>query len=85
MKECPECGSVLADNEPYCENCGYDPDFDGGGWRHGSAGHQKKTYGPREPIKDPDPYVFGEVIDSAFCLGSIILLVFATLVYFVWS
>ena len=32
MKTCPNCGSVLADNEPYCENCGYDPDFDGGGW-----------------------------------------------------
>jgi uncharacterized membrane protein YvbJ len=28
MKTCPNCGSVLADNEPYCENCGFDPDFD---------------------------------------------------------
>ena len=32
MKECPECGSVLADNEPYCENCGFDPGFDRGSW-----------------------------------------------------
>ncbi|WP_156064569.1 zinc-ribbon domain-containing protein [Methanobrevibacter sp. YE315] len=32
MKICPSCRSVLADNEPYCENCGYDPDFDGGSW-----------------------------------------------------
>lgn len=28
MKTCPRCGSILADNEPYCDNCGYDPDFD---------------------------------------------------------
>lgn len=32
MKICPECGSVLADNEPYCENCGFDPDFDFRDW-----------------------------------------------------
>ncbi len=32
MKTCPRCGSALADNEPYCENCGYDPDFDGDEW-----------------------------------------------------
>ena len=30
MKICPKCSSILADNEPYCENCGYDPDFDDG-------------------------------------------------------
>ena len=29
MKTCPRCDSILADNEsPYCDNCGYDPDFD---------------------------------------------------------
>ena len=28
MKTCPRCGSILADNEPYCDNCGYDSDFD---------------------------------------------------------
>ena len=32
MKICPRCGSVLADNEQYCENCGYDSDFDFGGF-----------------------------------------------------
>lgn len=31
MKICPNCGSVLADNEPYCDNCGFDPSFDIGG------------------------------------------------------
>lgn len=32
MKTCPNCGSVLADNEPYCENCGFNPDYDGEDW-----------------------------------------------------
>lgn len=34
MKTCPNCGSILADNEPYCENCGFDPDFDIGSWNY---------------------------------------------------
>ena len=29
---CPICGSVLADNEPYCENCGFNPDLDFDDW-----------------------------------------------------
>lgn len=32
MKICPECGSILADFEPYCTNCGFDPDYDMGDW-----------------------------------------------------
>ena len=32
MKICPECGSILADFEPYCNNCGFDPDYDMGDW-----------------------------------------------------
>ncbi len=32
MKICPNCGSVLSDFEPYCEFCGFDPDFDFGDW-----------------------------------------------------
>lgn len=32
MKTCPRCGSILADNEPYCDNCGFDPDFDSDDW-----------------------------------------------------
>ena len=32
MKICPNCGSILADNEPYSENCGYNPDFDMDDW-----------------------------------------------------
>ena len=35
MKTCPNCGSVLADFEPYCTNCGFDPYFDGGRWKQG--------------------------------------------------
>lgn len=34
MKICPNCGSILADMEPYCENCGFDPDFDFGDWEY---------------------------------------------------
>ncbi len=34
MKICPNCGSVLSDFEPYCENCGFDPDYDFGDWEY---------------------------------------------------
>ncbi|MBE6491152.1 MAG: zinc-ribbon domain-containing protein [Methanobrevibacter sp.] len=32
MKECPNCGTMLPDDEPYCDYCGFDPDFDSGDW-----------------------------------------------------
>ena len=50
MKECPECGSVLADNEPYCENCGFDPGFDSGSWNHG--GYAPRPYVSKKPAKN---------------------------------
>lgn len=37
VKFCPNCSSVLAENEPYCENCGFDPDYDFGSWDYGSS------------------------------------------------
>lgn len=78
MKECPECGSVLADNEPYCENCGYDPNFDSGGWR--SSAYSGKTYARAE---DPDPYVLGKAADSIICIGAFLLLLFVILVGYI--
>ena len=32
MKRCPNCGSVIADFEVYCEFCGFDPDYDFSDW-----------------------------------------------------
>ena len=33
MKTCPNCGSILGDFEPYCENCGFNPDLDFDDWQ----------------------------------------------------
>jgi uncharacterized OB-fold protein len=32
MRTCPNCGSVVGDYDVYCENCGFDPDYDMGEW-----------------------------------------------------
>ncbi len=74
MKTCPSCGSVLADNEPYCENCGFDPDFDGGSWNYGSHNHSKKPYTPGKPIK-VEPGVFGKELDSIIFIAVMIFIV----------
>ena len=50
MKTCPNCGSALADNEPYCENCGFDPYFDYRDW-DGNSSYSGKIYVPKEHIK----------------------------------
>jgi ribosomal protein S27AE len=34
MKTCPECGSILADYELWCEFCGFNPDYDMGDWEY---------------------------------------------------
>lgn len=60
MKNCPECGAILADNDLYCENCGFDPDFDVGSWDYGQPDHSRIHYTHRKPTKNPDPYVFGK-------------------------
>lgn len=32
MKICPKCGSVVGAYDVYCENCGFDPDYEDGEW-----------------------------------------------------
>jgi len=44
MKICPNCGSVLADFEPYCTNCGFDPDFDSERWKPGGYSSKINYY-----------------------------------------
>lgn len=75
MKTCPSCGSILADNEPYCENCGFNPDYDMGSWNGGYRRRTKKAYYHGDHIKDTDPYVFGKEVDwiiFAFAFGFLI-------------
>lgn len=78
MKTCPNCGSILADNEPYCENCGFDPSYDMGSWNNGGY----KSYNR--------PYIHGEHIKSSknnqdnegdLIVGILILGVFAFCAY----
>ena len=79
MKECPECGSVIADNEPYCENCGFDPGFDSGSWNQGSSGSVQ--YFPKQSEKNQ------ETDDAALgCIFLIIIFVaFAFMMYVYFS
>lgn len=79
MKECPECGSVLADNEPYCENCGFDPGFDAGSWGHGSSRSRSVQYAPKKPDKNQE-----SSLDEAIgCIFLIIMVFFLILtIYF---
>lgn len=82
MKTCPNCGSIIADNEPYCENCGFNPDYDMGSW---NSRHRRTTkpYYHGDHIKDPDPYVFSKEIDWAFCIGAgIIALILSILLFY---
>ena len=65
MKTCPNCGSILADNEPYCENCGFDPDFDMGIWNNGRYNSLNKPYLHGEHIKSSQ-YVISKEVDWAF-------------------
>ena len=63
MKTCPNCGSILADNEPYCDNCGFNPDFDVGSWNDGYGRTNKKPYYHGDHIKDPNPYFINKEFD----------------------
>ena len=80
MKECPNCGSVIADNEPYCENCGFDPGFDSGSWNHGSTRLGSVQYFPKqtENRETSDNAAFGCV----FLIIMIFSFVFMLYVYF---
>ena len=79
MKECPECGSVIADNEPYCENCGFDPGFDAGSWRHGSSGSVR--YAPKKSGKNQENSA-DAAIGCIFLIFMIFSLVFTIYLYF---
>ena len=79
MKECPECGSVIADNEPYCENCGFDPGFDTGSWRHGSSGSVR--YAPKKSGKNQESSA-DTAIGCIFLIFMIFSLVFTIYLYF---
>ena len=79
MKECPECGSVLADNEPYCENCGFDPGFDSGSWNHG--GYRARQYSSGKPAEAPHSDL-EDAIGCTFLIISIIFLIIALYAYF---
>lgn len=79
MKTCPRCGSVLADNEPYCDNCGFDSDFDMGKWNGGYRRTNKKPYYHGNHIKDTDPYVLGKELDWAFFAVAVAFLIFVIL------
>ncbi|MBP3226463.1 MAG: zinc ribbon domain-containing protein [Methanobrevibacter sp.] len=79
MKTCPNCGSILADNEPYCENCGFDPDFDMGGWNHGKT--RVKPYYHGDHIKDQDNYVLGKEVDWAIFAVAMGFLIFTICIF----
>ena len=81
MKTCPNCGSVLADNEPYCENCGFDPDFDFGGWNQPKS--TRKPYYHGDHIKDPDHYVLGKEADWIFFAAAMGFLIFTIFIFFI--
>lgn len=73
MKTCPNCGSILADNEPYCENCGFDPGYDIGNWNYGSHNTSKPyIHGEhiKSPEKEPDD---GDMIAGFIFLGVLIV------------
>ncbi|WP_298502140.1 zinc ribbon domain-containing protein [uncultured Methanobrevibacter sp.] len=87
MKICPNCGSILADNEPYCENCGFDPDYDMGNWSYGGYRSSNKPYIHGEHIKSPENSD-GDVLDmlaGLFLLGAIVVAVFVSLYLHHWD
>ena len=79
MKECPECGSVLADNEPYCENCGFDPGFDSGSWNQQSP--KVRPYASGKPAEIPH-HPLEDAIGCAVLIIAIIFLIIVLYAYF---
>lgn len=82
MKTCPNCGSILADNDPYCDNCGFDPDFDMGSWSRSSVRSSRPlnsrlySSGLNEDIKE---FIISFIYVVIFL--SIFALLFAGLLY----
>ena len=87
MKTCPNCGSILADNEPYCENCGFDPDFDMGNWNYGGYRSSNKQYIHGEHIKSPENSGDDalDMIVGLLLLGVIVVGVFVSLDLYHWD
>ena len=82
MKECPNCGSILADFEPYCTNCGFDPDYDRGYWKKvGYSANMNYYHG--DHIKDSDLNVLGNVAQWAVFSVVMIILMFMIIEFYV--
>lgn len=79
MKECPECGSVLADNEPYCENCGFDPGLDSGNWNHG--GYNPRAYVSKKPANNQNKPIENP-IGCAVLITAAIFFIIVLFIYF---
>lgn len=75
MKTCPNCGSTLADNEPYCENCGFNPGFDSGSWNYGQRKSARKFYNQGKPVKNQEPSA-GESFGTIILIIAIAALIF---------
>ena len=77
MKKCPNCGSVLSDFEPYCDFCGFDPDYDMGDWDYSERGSLTMSYYHGERIKsstnsqdDASGIIVGIIFLGVFIFGA---------------
>ena len=84
MKTCPECGSILADNEPYCENCGFNPDFDVGSWNYGQTDYTRKYHARAEPIKNTNHYMFAKESFSLLLIAMFVIFLLLFLFRLYW-
>lgn len=87
MKICPNCGSVLADNEPYCENCSFNPDYDLGGWGYGGYTSSNQTHVHRKPVKSSkkEEYDDGDLLGGCILLGTLIVCAIGILYMYNWD
>ena len=87
MKTCPNCGSILADNEPYCENCGFDPDFDMGSWNIRPQINSRKPYYHGDHIKSSQNKQndFLSIITGFIFLGTLIFIALLILNSYNWN
>lgn len=80
MKICHNCGAVLADNEPYCENCSFDPSFDFDSWQCDGPASSGKPYLHGDHIKSP-PKSQNDLFDTIVGLFLLAVLILAFLAY----